>query len=113
MDLRRTGPHRLACPHRKEQAMKLSLSTAAARGMAPDALARACRARGLDGVELVVEPEEDARARVERLRAAGVPITALRAEENEASALARLAALSGELGIPASIPFGVVAGRSG
>lgn len=92
--------------------MKLSLSTAAVTGMAPDALARACRARGLDGVELVLGQGDDAKALVERLRAAEVPVTALRTERIESSAITALAALSGELGVPVSIPVGAVTSHS-
>lgn len=77
--------------------MRLSLSTAASPGVALDALDAACRARGLDGIEVVV----GANARV-----AGARVVALRAErfdENEARSVARL---SGHLDVPVSVPFG-------
>lgn len=92
--------------------MKLSLSAAAAPGLALEALDVACRARGLDGIELVVETAEDARALGAPLRASGVRVIALRAERFADSAKDALALLSGELAVPLSIPLGAVNGGS-
>jgi len=80
--------------------MKLSLSTAASPGVALDVLDAACLARGLDGIELVIDPGDDAAS----LAALGGRVVALRAETYD-DALARL---SGELGIPVSVPLGAL-----
>ncbi len=92
--------------------MKLSLSAAAAPGLALEALDVACRARGLDGIELVVETAEDARALGALVRTSGVRVIALRAERFADSAKDALALLSGELAVPLSIPLGAVNGGS-
>lgn len=88
--------------------MKLSLSTAAAPDLALGALDAACRARGLDGVELVVEAGEDAASTVARVRASAARVVALRAEELAPS----LARCSGQLGLPVSVPAGAVTAGS-
>lgn len=85
--------------------MKLSLSAAAAPGIELDALDAACRARGLDGIELVIASAGDARTLAARVRAARVRVVALRAERLDDAAAGSLAHLSGELGVPASAPL--------
>lgn len=84
----------------------LSLSTEAAPQLPLDALDAACRARGLDGEELVIAVGEDPVQLAARARAAGMRVVALRVEqldEATAPALARAAAL---LGAPVSVPPG-------
>lgn len=85
--------------------MKLSLSAAASPGLALGALDDASRARGLDGIELVLEAAEDTQSLVARVRAAGARVVALRAERLDDSAVATLARLSGELKVPLSVPL--------
>lgn len=92
--------------------MKLSLSAAAAPDLALEALDGACQARGLDGIELVVETARDARALGARARASGVRVVALRAERLAEPAEGALARLSAELGVPLSVPLGWVHGGS-
>jgi len=87
----------------------LSLSTEAAPQLALDALDAACRARGLDGEELVVAAGEDAEALAASARGAGARVVALRVthlDAHGAPAVARAAAL---LGVPVSVPPGVLA----
>jgi uncharacterized protein (DUF2249 family) len=84
--------------------MKLSLSTAASPGVALDALDAACLERGLDGIEFVVKASDDAASIIARVRASGARVVALRAEKVEE----RLAALSGQLRVPVSLPPGAV-----
>lgn len=92
--------------------MKLSLSAAASPGLALDALDAAARARGLDGIELVIERAEDTRTLAARVRAAGARVVALRAEELDDSAAGPLAQVSGELEVPLSSPLGALTGGS-
>lgn len=92
--------------------MKLSLSTAAAPGGELDTFDEACRARGLDGIELVIGPSDDVHTLAARIGAARVRVVSLRAETLEGLALVDLARLSGELSVPLSIPLGAVAGTS-
>jgi len=92
--------------------MKLSLSAAAAPGLALEALDAACRARGLDGVELVVETADDARPLAARARASGARVVALRSERFAVSAMGELARLSSELAVPLSIPLPAMKGHS-
>ncbi len=90
--------------------MKLSLSTAAAPGVALDTLDMACRARGIDGLEIVIEAGDDLEALTARARASGVRFVALRADHFEdPDALARA---SSELAVPLSIPLGALSGSS-
>ncbi|MCA9597340.1 MAG: DUF2249 domain-containing protein [Myxococcales bacterium] len=89
--------------------MKLSLSAAAAPALELDALDIACRARGLDGIELVVETADYIQSLAARVRAARARVVALRAERVEDCA-GLLAYLSGELGVPLSIPLDAVTG---
>jgi len=82
----------------------LSLSAEAAPQLSLDALDAACHARGLDGVELVLSerllglPSPVRGVRVVALRAAHI-------DERTAPALARASA---ELGVPVSVPPGVL-----
>lgn len=92
--------------------MKLSLSAAAAPDVALDALDVACRARGLEGIELVFEADDDTQSLAARARACGARVVALRAERFEDCAREALARVSGELAVPLSIPLGAVTGSS-
>lgn len=102
----------MARPHREERGVKLSLSAAAAPGIELDALDASCRARGLDGIELLVASEAEARTLVARVRAAGARVVALRAERLDDSTAASLAHLSAELGAPVSAPLDEVTAGS-
>lgn len=79
--------------------MRLALSTAAAPELLPDALDEACRARGLDGVELVLGEGDDPDA-----RHPGVRIVALRAERIDLQSAPRLARASARFRVPLSVP---------
>lgn len=92
--------------------MKLSLSTVVAPNSALDTFEAACRARGLDGIELVIQTSDDIPSLAARARAAGVRVEALRIERLEPAAVRSLARLSSELGVPLSVPLGAVAGSS-
>lgn len=92
--------------------MKLSLSTAAAPGGEFDTFDEACRARGLEGIELVIGPGDDVPTLAARLAAARVRVVALRVETLDGIPLADLARLSGALSLPLSLPLGIVAGIS-
>lgn len=92
--------------------MKLSLSAAAAPGVALEALDAACRARGLDGIELVVETGDDTESLAARVRAAGIRVVALRAGELAEPARRALSRLSGALAVPLSVPLGAVTDAS-
>ncbi len=87
--------------------MRLSLSTAASPGVELEAFDAACRARGLDGVELVLEETEDVASVVARARASAARIVALRAED--ALSLPTLVRAAAELGLPLSVPHGIAA----
>lgn len=90
--------------------MKLSLSTAAVPGMALDALEVAYRARGLDGVELVIANGDDASALAGRVRMAGLRVVALRIDAYTGdTSFDRLGRLSKELAAPLSLPATSVA----
>lgn len=89
--------------------MKLSLSTAVAPTLGLDELALACRARGLEGLEIVVEagaatssPAALA-ALVAATRTAGARVVAIRAEVLDAGSAEALAGVSAELGVPVSV----------
>jgi uncharacterized protein (DUF2249 family) len=87
----------------------LSLSTEAAPKLSLDALDAACRARGLDGEELVIgddEPVERIAARALALGARVVALRVARLGRQAAPALARAAAV---LGAPVSVPRGSIA----
>ncbi len=92
--------------------MTLSLSAAAAPGVAFAALDVACQARGLDGIELVIETGDDTQALAAQVRASGARIVALRAERFDDFAAADLARLSGELAVPLSTPLSAASGGS-
>ncbi len=92
--------------------MKVSLSTAASPGAALDALGVACQGRGLNGIELVLEPGDDLEATAERVRASGVQLVALRVEQLEPSKINPLARLSGALSVPLSVPHDRTGGTS-
>lgn len=87
----------------------LSLSTEAAPKLSLDALDAACRARGLDGEELVIgddEPVERIAARALALGARVVALRVARLGRQAAPALARAAAV---LDAPVSVPRGSIA----
>jgi uncharacterized protein (DUF2249 family) len=82
----------------------LSLSTDAAPELSLEALDAACRARGLDGQELVIAPDDDAMSVIARARSSHARVVALRIarlDDTNASAVARC---SGTLGVPVSVP---------
>lgn len=79
--------------------MKLSLSTAASPGVSLDALDAACRGRGLDGVEIVID---------DVVHASDASIVALRTETFDEHSAAALARVSGQLRVPLSVPPGAV-----
>lgn len=79
----------------------LALSSEAAPGLSLAALDAACRARGLDGEELVVMPGDDPAQLVDRIRAAHARVVAIRVTSlEEATALAEV---SHTLAAPVSI----------
>lgn len=86
--------------------MGLSLTVAAAPQLGLEALAEACRGRGLDGVELVVSarPEGNPEALVAQASASGIRVTALRAEGVNAPFLPALARAAAKLRVPACVP---------
>ena len=95
--------------------MKLSLSTAAAPGAALDTFDAACRARGLDGVELVLDEASDIASVLARARASAARVVALRAERPRAmsdAAMSAVARASGELGVALSVPPGALSAAS-
>lgn len=83
--------------------MKLSLSTAASPGVSIDALDAACRRRGLDGVEIVID---------QSVRACDASVVALRAETFDEHFAADLARVSGQHRVPLSVPPGAVSADS-
>lgn len=83
--------------------MKVALSTAVSPDLARDALETfdgACRNRGLDGIELVLGPDDDP----ESLATPGLRVVALRTERIDARSAARLARASARLAAPVSLP---------
>jgi uncharacterized protein (DUF2249 family) len=87
----------------------LSLSTDAAPHLSLDDLDAACRTRGLDGEELVIQDAEPVERTAGRALALGARVVALRVAQFDrrmAPALARAAAV---LDVPVSVPPGSVA----
>jgi len=84
--------------------MGLSLSTSAAPELTLDAFDAACRARGLDGEELVLDPEADIDALVASVKASGARVVALRVDSIDARRAPVLARASAGLGVPVSVP---------
>ncbi|NVB82560.1 MAG: DUF2249 domain-containing protein [Kofleriaceae bacterium] len=81
----------------------LSLSSEVAPQLGLAELDAACRARGLDGEEVVLAAGEDLDAVVERIRSSGARVVALRASRiDDAPALARCSAA---LDAPVSVPL--------
>ncbi|MEP6863771.1 MAG: hypothetical protein ABJE66_24305, partial [Deltaproteobacteria bacterium] len=81
----------------------LALSSDAAPALSLEAVEDACRARGLDGQELVLAPGQDLEPLVQRIHAAHARVVALRVahlDEHEAGALARA---SSALAAPVSV----------
>jgi len=88
--------------------MGLSLSTSAAPGLTLEALDAACRARGLEGEELVLAPEGDVDALVASVKASGARVIALRVDSVDARSAPALARASAHLGVPVSVPADAV-----
>jgi uncharacterized protein (DUF2249 family) len=86
----------------------LSLSTEAAPQLGLEALTAACRARGLDGEELVVAAGVDPEQRAADARAAGASIVALRVAEIDVQGAPTLARAAALLGVPVSVPAGAL-----
>ena len=82
----------------------LSLSAEAAPQLPLDTLDAACRARGLDGVELVISGDVASVAS----RPRGVRVVALRVAELDERTAPALARTSAELGVPVSVPPGAL-----
>jgi uncharacterized protein (DUF2249 family) len=83
--------------------MGLSLSTSAAPELSLEAFDAACRARGLDGEELVLDLETDVDALVERVKASGARVVALRVKSVDARSAPALARASARLDVPVSV----------
>ncbi len=86
----------------------LSLSTEAAPRLSLAELEAACRARGLDGQELVIAPGGDVDAVLARARSAEARIVALRIEQLDAASVPAIARCSAALAAPVSVPPGAV-----
>lgn len=86
----------------------LALSTEAAPELAFEALDAACRARGLDGEELVLDAARDPERVVAQARAAGARIVALRVAHLDEATARTIAHASRSLGVPVSVPPGVL-----
>ncbi len=86
----------------------LCLSTDAAPRLPIDALVEACRARGVEGQELVIEPDDDADAVLARARAASANIVALRVRELDEASVPQIARCSAALAAPVTTPSGAV-----
>lgn len=89
--------------------MRLALSTAALPGRTPAEVASACPARGLAGIELVVDraPTLD---EARRLRGLAVPVVALHVESEGLAGSARLAEIAGVLEAPVVAAPGTLVG---
>lgn len=83
--------------------MGLSLSTSAAPELTLEAFDAACRARGLDGEELMLTPNADLGALVESVMRSGARVVALRAESVDVRTAPALARASARLGVPVSV----------
>lgn len=86
----------------------LSLSSEAAPQLPLDALAAACRARGLDGVELVLAAGDGAELLPVRAGAAEARVVALRVAHLTEETAPGLARASARLDAPVSVPPGAV-----
>jgi uncharacterized protein (DUF2249 family) len=82
--------------------MKLSLSTAAAPERALEELEAARIARGLDGIELVVDGRRGGDGPIDGVTATRARLVAIRAEPLDASTAPELARASARLGVPVS-----------
>ena len=89
----------------------LSLSSEAAPHLSWHALAAACRARGLDGEELVVTGDEAPEELAVAARAAGGRVVALRAPRLDEARASSLARASARLDVPISVPPGAIDAR--
>src|SRR5690606_4156029 len=97
--------------------MTLALSTAVAQDLTPAGLAAfdaACRARGLDGLELEVDASGDMasgaiEAQARQLQSSGARVLALRSERLVRSCVPALARAAAVLAAPVSVPARAVA----
>lgn len=88
--------------------MALSLTSIAAPHLALEALDTACRGRGLDGVELVLDVADEPEAIAQRVIASGVRVVTIRTESIMAPALPSVARVAAMLGVPVSMPSDAV-----
>lgn len=88
--------------------MGLSLSTSAAPELSLEALDAACRARGLDGEEIVLASDADVDALVESVKTSGARVVALRVDSIDARSAPALARASARLDVPVSVPAAAV-----
>lgn len=88
----------------------LGLSGEAVPKLSLDEVESVCRARGLDGQEVVVEPGQDAEELAARSRAAGARVIALRVASLDAHAAPALARASHTLAAPVSVAAGIEPG---
>jgi uncharacterized protein (DUF2249 family) len=87
----------------------LSLSSEAAPQLSLEDLDTACRARGLDGVEIVITRDDDDPASVvERSRASRARVLALRIANLDDSTAPAVARCSAALDIPVSVPLAAI-----
>lgn len=93
--------------------MSVALSTAACPDLARElpAFDEACRARGLDGIELVLGDREDPDEVTVRARAAGIRVVALRVARIDEESAPALARASARLDAPVSVPADGIAGE--
>lgn len=82
----------------------LSLSTEAAPRLALDDLHTGCVARGLEGVEVAIDPQDDLETVTARARASRARVVALRVDRLDEHTAPAIARASGALGVPVSVP---------
>lgn len=82
----------------------LSLSSEVAPELSLTELDAACQARGLDGVELAVEPDADPIATVARVRWSKARVVALRASRIDGATAPTLARCAAALDVPLTVP---------
>lgn len=83
----------------------LSLSTEAAPQLSLDELDAACRARGLDGAEIVIAPGEALERVVSRAQSSRARVVALRIERLDEATAPAIARCSAALDVPVSVPL--------
>lgn len=87
----------------------LSLSSEAASGLSLAELDAACRARGLDGTEIVIPAGDDPTDVVTRASTSRARVVALRARALDPASAGSLARCAAALGVPVSVPASAVA----